>query len=184
MLGIDCRIAVARKHFAEINHVGYMEMHQRIRVAITGSLPHDVNRLAIQVESHHLRERNARTVDSQLYKLFRKRGRRPHDVTANAFQRLFLHGHERPPPSPPRIPFRLRRILRRNHHVPHRRLRAVRQLAADSCRAVRGRRSNQQRAIWANQRDHIAGPGGKHQHVRHDLRNAHYFLRPADARGR
>src|SRR6516225_5285882 len=158
-----------------------MEMHQRVGIAVAGLLLHDVDRFAVEVEAHHFRERNPRSIDPHLHEFLRQRLGCTHDVPAKSFERLFLHGHERAAPPPSCITFRAGGVFRSNQHVAGRRPRALRQFAGYALGAICRGRSNEQRAIRPNRSHNVARPGGEHQDVWSDFPKAHRFLRPARA---
>src|ERR1700730_13741843 len=63
---IDCWIAIAREHFAEIHQLGYVKMRNRVPVAESRLLTNNVDRLPIEIEGQHFRECNTRAVDPEL----------------------------------------------------------------------------------------------------------------------
>src|SRR5579883_2296595 len=59
--GIEERIAVAGKDFAEIDEIVAMEMRDGIGVAVTGALVDDVDGVVVEIEGDDLGEGDART---------------------------------------------------------------------------------------------------------------------------
>ena len=70
---INLGIALAWKHFAEVNQISEVKVGQRVRIAISGRLMDDVYRFAVNVKAEHVVEGNAWPVDSQLQQAWRQR---------------------------------------------------------------------------------------------------------------
>src|ERR1700730_10651389 len=64
LCGIDRRIPIARKHLAEVDQVGHMKMHDRVRVAVPGLLVNHMNRLAVNIEGEDFGESYTRGINS------------------------------------------------------------------------------------------------------------------------
>jgi len=139
---IDLRVAVARKYFAEIDQLGNMKMHDRIRVAVTRLLMNHVDGLRVDVEGQDFRERYTRAINSEFGETWRQRWRRTHYVAAYALERILVHGDEGPTSSPSSIALGMRYVLRGNHNVSNGRFGPTRKDAADERSACRRWRSD------------------------------------------